>query len=389
MFKAYSRIKKAKLIILFLTVLLSLKSTVSLAQPKEILYAGTYSDRGSKGIYVYQFNRADGKLTELQTVTEGKSPNYLELHPNKKYLYAVYNEGLQKVDQNGRVMSFKIDPATGFLTKLNEISSNGRGPAHVSVDPKGRFVYVANYGEGNFSVYRIAPDGSLGEVTDTIRHTGKGADTSRQKGPHVHSIIPSEDGKFIYVSDLGIDKVMIYEVDDKTGKVTPGKMPFGSNPPGSGPRHFAIHPNGQFAYSAEEMSSTVSSFKRDPSTGALTGLDRKSMLPADFKEVNSAADIHFSPDGKFLYASNRGHQSLVIYSIDAATGKMTLVGNEDTHGKHPRNFCMDSKGQYVFVANRDTDNISVFKRDANTGKLVYTSETSTPMVVCIKQLLLN
>ena len=388
MLNAFGHIKKIKFILLSLTVLLTLH-IISFAQSKEILYAGTYSDRGSKGIYVYQFDRATAKLTELQTVTEGKSPNYLEVHPNKKYLYAVYNEGLQKVDQNGRVMSFKIDPATGFLTKLNEVSSYGRGPAHVNVDPKGRFVYVSNYGEGNFSVYRIAPDGSLGEVTDTIRHTGKGADTARQKAPHVHSIIPSEDGKFIYVSDLGIDKVMIYQVDDKTGKVTPAKSPFGSNPPASGPRHFAIHPNGKFAFSAEEMSSTVSSFKRDPSTGGLTKLDRISMIPADFKEVNSAADIHFSPDGKFLYASNRGHQSLVIYSIDANSGKMTLVGNEDTHGRHPRNFCMDSKGQYVFVANRDTDNITIFKRDANTGKLAYTGENTTSMVVCIKQLFLN
>ncbi|MEO5997717.1 MAG: lactonase family protein [Chitinophagaceae bacterium] len=388
MLNAYNHIKKIKFILFSLMVLLTLK-TISFAQPKEILYAGTYSDRGSKGIYVYQFNRADEKLTELQTVTEGKSPNYLEVHPNKKYLYAVYNEGLQKVDQNGRVMSFKIDPASGFLTKLNEVSSNGRGPAHVSVDPKGRFVYVSNYGEGTFSVYRIAPDGSLGEVTDTIRHTGKSSDTSRQKAPHVHSIIPSDDGKFIYVSDLGIDKVMIYQVNSKTGKVTPAKMPFGSNTPGSGPRHFAIHPNGKFAFSAEEMSSTVSSFTRDPSTGALTSLSRMSMLPADFKEVNSAADIHFSPDGKFLYASNRGHQSLVIYAIDANTGKMTLVGNEDTHGKHPRNFCMDSKGLYVFIANRDTDNITIFKRDSATGKLTYTGEASTPAVVCIKQLFLN
>ncbi len=361
-----------------------------IAQTREVFYAGTYSERGSKGIYVYRFDRSQGKLTEIQTVTEGKSPNFLVVHPNKKYLYAVYNEGKQKVDKQGSVAAFKIDQATGFLTMINESPSQGSGPAHVSADPKGRFLYVSNYGEGNFSVYRVNPDGGIGAVTDVIKHTGSGGNPQRQSAPHVHSVIPSRDGKFIYVSDLGIDKVMIYEVDDKTGKVSPGKSPYGANASGSGPRHFTIHPNGKFGFSAEELTSTVASFKIDQLTGALTPIERVSMLPDEFKEKSSAADIHLSPDGKFLYASNRGHESLVIYAVNASTGKLTFVAHENTRGRHPRNFCIDSRGQFVFVANRDTDNITIFSRDARSGKLKYTgTETQTPAVVCIEQLMIQ
>lgn len=375
---------------MFLTVLCTLSYFNVFGQPgsKEIFYAGTYSDRGSKGIYVYAFNREKGIFTELQAVTEGKSPNFLAIHPGKKYLYAVYSEGKEKIDQNGRVMSFSIDPATGFLTKINEVSAEGRGPAHISVDPKGRYVYVSNYGEGNFSVFKVGADGSLGKPTAIVKHTGSSVNAGRQSAPHVHSIIPSADGNFIYVSDLGIDKIMIYKVDGNTGAITEASTPSSSNTPGSGPRHFAIHPNGKFGFSAEELTSTISSYKMDQSTGAMLPLESVSMLPADYKrESSSAADIHLSPDGKFLYASNRGHESLVIYSVNASTGKLKLVGFEDTRGKHPRNFCVDNRGEYVFVANRDTDNITVFKRDRKTGKLQFKGEgAKTPAVVCIQQL---
>lgn len=376
--------------LLSLTVLCTLSCFKSISQTssKEIFYAGSYSDRGSKGIYVYAFNRAEGNFTELQAVTEGKSPNFLAIHPAKKYLYAVYSEGKEKIDQNGRVMSFNIDPSTGFLTKINEVSAEGRGPAHISVDPRGRFVYVSNYGEGNFAVFKVGADGSLGKTTAVVKHTGSSINTGRQAAPHVHSIIPSADGNFIYVSDLGTDKIMIYKVDGNTGAISEATTPFSSNTPGSGPRHFAIHPNGRFGFSAEELTSTISSYKIDQSTGAMSPLEGVSMLPADFERArSSAADIHLSPDGKFLYASNRGHESLVIYSVNASTGKLKLIGFENTRGKHPRNFCVDNKGEYIFIANRDTDNITVFKRDRKTGKLQFKGEgAKTPAVVCIQQL---
>lgn len=353
--------------------------------PKDIIYAGTSSARGSKGIYVFQFDRSLGKLTELQTVTEGISPNFLALSPDRKYLYAIYSTGTIQ-DGNGSVMSFKIDPSTGFLTKLNEQSSEGNGPAHISIDPKGRFAYVSNYGGGSLAVYPINKDGALEKASDVIKHTGTSIVQGRQEGSHVHSIIPSKDGKFVYVSDLGIDKVMIYQVQ-KSGKLVPAIIPFVKNVPGSGPRHFAIHPNGNFAYSAEEISSTIASFRIDKLNGSLSPLERLNMLPAGFTDKSSAADIHFSPDGKFLYASNRGHESLVIYAVDPKTGKMSLVGHENTGGKHPRNFMIDKRGEYVLTANQNTDNIVVFSRDKQTGKLIPTGEqVLVPAVLCLVQL---
>ena len=353
--------------------------------PKDIIYAGTSSARGSKGIYVFQFDRSLGKLTELQTVTEGISPNFLALSPDRKYLYAIYSTGTIQ-DGNGSVMSFKIDPSTGFLTKLNEQSSEGNGPANISIDPKGRFAYVSNYGGGSLAVYPINKDGALEKASDVIKHTGTSIVQGRQEGSHVHSIIPSKDGKFVYVSDLGIDKVMIYQVQ-KSGKLVPAIIPFVKNVPGSGPRHFAIHPNGNFAYSAEEISSTIASFRIDKLNGSLSPLERLNMLPAGFTDKSSAADIHFSPDGKFLYASNRGHESLVIYAVDPKTGKMSLVGHENTGGKHPRNFMIDKRGEYVLTANQNTDNIVVFSRDKQTGKLIPTGEqVLVPAVLCLVQL---
>jgi len=357
---------------------------------KEIIYAGTFTDKGSKGLYILDFERTKGEFKELQTVTDGKSPNYLEIDPRGKFLYAVYDESVTPApDKQGSVMAYQINPATGLLTKINEQSTAGRGPAHISIDPRGKFAYISNYGDGSLSVYTINPDGSLGQLADVVKHEGIGGDPARQKGPHVHSIIPAKDGKFIYASDLGIDKIMIYAVDQKTGKLSPAKTPFAQTGPGSGPRHLALHPSGNFAYSAAELTSTIASFRVDKSTGALTALETLSMLPDGYTGTSYAADIHFSPDGKFLYASNRGHDSLVIYAVDVKTGKLKLVGFEPTRGGHPRNFCMDKKGEFVFVANRDNDNVVVFKRDQGTGKLTYTAETKVPTVVCVKQLFLN
>ncbi len=352
---------------------------------RDIIYAGTSSTRGSKGIYVFEFDRKEAKLRELQTVTEGSGPGFLALNPDKKTLYSIYSKGTL-LDGNGSVMSFKIDPKSGFLTKLNEQSAGGKGPAHVSVDPKGRFVFVSNYGDGTLSVFPINKDGSLAKASDFIKHTGSSIVVGRQESPHIHSAIPSPDGKFIYVSDLGTDKIMIYKVDHM-GKLSPGDVPFSTSTPGSGPRHFAIHPNGNFAYSAEEISSTVASFRIEKKTGALSALERVNMPPESFKERNSAADIHFSPDGKYLYASNRGHESLVIFKVEPDNGKLSLVGHEGTGGKHPRNFMIDKKGEYALTANQNTDNIVIFRRDKQSGKLKPTGDQVTvPAVICLIQL---
>ena len=257
----------------------------------------------------------------------------------------------------------------------------------MSVDPQGQLVYVSNYGEGNLAVYPVEADGKLGEASDVVQHTGGSVNPDRQQEPHMHSIIPSESGDIIYASDLGIDKIMLYQPNSTSGKLSAASPPFAASTPGAGPRHFALHPSGQWAFSIEELSSTIAAYKVDKKSGSLTPVDRVTTLPEGASaDGNSTADIHVSPDGKFVYASNRGHDSIVIYAIDAATGKLTYVGNEPAGGQHPRNFCMDNQGEYVWVANRDTDNVVVFRRDAATGELTPTgNEIKVPAVVCVQQ----
>ena len=376
---------KIKTLYLILLIAFIVKDSSAQLPGKEIIYAGTSSTRGSKGLYVFEFDRTSGKFKELQTVTEGSSPGFLALSPDKKILYSIYGKGTLS-DGNGSVMSFKIDSQSGLLTKLNEQSCGGKGPAHVSVDPKGRFVYVSNYGDGSLSVFPINQNGSLANASDFIKHTGSSIVVGRQERSYIHSAIPSDNGKFLYVSDLGIDKIMIYEVG-ANGKLSPAEVPFVRSTPGSGPRHFKIHPNGKFAYSAEEISSTVASFRVNKRTGELSALERLDMRPDGFAQRNSAADLHFSPDAKFLYASNRGHESLVIYKVDPKNGKLSLIGHENTGGKHPRNFMIDKNGEFALTANQNTDNVVVFNRNKKTGKLTPTGEQITvPAVTCLIQL---
>ena len=370
--------------------LLLLISAVALAQPssQDILYVGTYADRGSQGIYVLAFDRTTGTLAERQTIQGKESPSFLAIHPNGKYLYAVYREGKNAQDKNGTVTAFAIDPKNGKLRKINEQSSEGPGPCHVSIDPAGKLAYVSNYSGGSLAAYPIGPDGRLGEASEMIQHTGGSVNPNRQQEPHMHSIIPSADGNIVYASDLGTDKIMMYRPDRSSGELSPAEPPFATSTPGAGPRHFALHPSGSWAFSIEELSSTIASYRVDKGSGAMSLVDRATTLPKGASaEGNSTADIHVSPDGKFVYGSNRGHNSIVIYAIDTDTGKLTYVGNESTRGERPRNFCMDQQGEFIWVANRDTDNVVVFRRDADSGKLTYSgNEIKVPAAVCIQQL---
>jgi 6-phosphogluconolactonase len=354
------------------------------AQPPDILYAATTSGHDSKGIYVLQFDRKTAKLTIVQTVTDKRNPNFLAVDPSRKYLYVICSEGLSPDDRKGSVLAFAIDAQTGLIKKLDQQSSEGRGPAHVSVDPKGRFAYVANYGQGNFAIYPIGADGGLGKAKQVLQFEGSGFDTALQKAPFVHSVIPSADGKFIYASSLGLDRIMVYGVSD-SGAFLPAQPPYASSTPGAGPRHLAIHPNGRFAWSVEEITSSVAAYDRDPESGVLTAKERFKMVPADHKGNTSGADIHLSPDGKFLYASIRDLDRIAVYSVDRKTGKLTPVALENTHGDHPRNFCIDKKGEFVFVENMLSDNIAIFKRDRKTGRMSYLGDEQIPHVACLVQ----
>lgn len=364
--------------------LTALSLTVDAQSSKEIIYVGTYSLRGSEGIYVFEFDRKAGTMKPLQSVSNAKSPSFLALHPSGNYLYSVNEAAQVGPDNTGAVSAYVIDRSTGKLTFLNSQSSLGRGPCHISVDQTGKTAFVSNYGGGSLAVLPIGADGKLGPPTDSVQNVGTSSNTQRQEKAHVHSATLAPDNRFVYVADLGTDKLHIYETDVKNSTVKPARTPFVTVKPGSGPRHFTFHPNGKFAYLVEELTSSVAVFGRNASTGALTLIsDGVKTLPADFSEQNTSADIHIDPSGKFLYQSNRGRNALALFAI-GSDGKLTSLGDEPTMGKTPRNFMIDPKGEFILVAHQDSDNITMFKRDQQTGKLTYTGQSiNVPAPVCV------
>ena len=379
-------------VIFLIFALTACNDEIELVEMNEYIYTGSFSGEGSKGLQVFEFDRVTGMLTEIQVIDDRAGPNFQAIHPNGEMLYSVSDDRFDDEEPYGTISAYRIDRETGMLELMNEQSVQGRGTAHVSVDPLGDFVYVSNYSEGNLVVYQVYEDGSLSEAVELVQHEGSSVNPNRQRAPHVHSIIPSEDGRFIYVSDLGIDKIVIYEVDRETGELSPAETPYFENEPGSGPRHFTFHPNGEFAYSAEELSVTVAVLSVDPKTGALEQVQRLSLLPEGMEsdESMSAADIHTSPDGRFLYASVRGEDLISIFSIDPETGLLDMVGHESTIGGHPRNFMVDEKGEFLLIANRDNDHVVVFRRDQETGEIEFTGiETEVPVAVCVTQLIVE
>ena len=358
----------------------------------EYIYAGTFEGEGSEGLYVFELNREELSLRHIQTVTNRLGPNFQAIHPNKQYLYSVGDDPFSENEPFGTLSAYQINQENGVLELISEQSVEGRGTAHVSVDPMGEFVYVSNYTEGNVVMFRILEDGSVTEAIDSQQHEGKSINENRQNAPHVHQAVPSADGRFLYVSDLGIDKIMIYEIEREEGKLVPAVTPWFESVPGSGPRHLALHPNGEFAYSNEELSVTVTALSVDEETGALSQIQRLSMLPDDVvrEDYMSGADIHISKDGRYLYASVRGENLLAIYEIDQSSGQLTFVKHVSTEGDHPRNFMVDEEGEFVIVANRDGDHIVVFDRNSETGELTFTgTEAEVPVAVCVTQLILD
>jgi 6-phosphogluconolactonase len=373
--------------ILLLSVIIMSFISVGAQSNKEILYVGTFSVRGSQGIYAYTFNRAKQALTLLQTVPSLESPSFLEIHPSKKYLYSVNRGKADVTDQGGSVSAYGIDPKTGTLSGLNHKSSYGDGPCYIEIDKTGRFVFVPHYNEGNLTVISLFKDGLLGSVSDAKKYSGNSVNAERQESPHIHAAVSSQDNKFLYVTDLGSDKIYIYEFNADTGTLQSASTSEVSVVPGAGPRHLTFHPSGNFAYLAEELTSTVAVFAVDKATGGLTVLqDSVISLPDNYKDKNTSADIHTDASGKYLYMSNRGADVLSIYSI-AIEGTINLIGHQPTGGKTPRNFLVDPKGEYVFVANQDTDTINIFRMNAKTGKLTPVGKpVQVPSPVCLKLL---
>ncbi len=340
-------------------------------------FFGTYTGAKSKGIYAARFDSKSGKLGEPQLAAETASPSFLAAHPNGKFLYAIGEVNSVGGRKGGAVTAFAIDREGGKLTQLNQVSSVGAGPCHVSVDASGSTVMAANYGGGSVCSMPVKADGSLGEAASFLQHEGSSVNKSRQAGPHGHCITPSPDNRFALACDLGLDKVLIYRLDAKTGTLTANTPAFGETTPGVGPRHLAFHPNGRFAYVINEMTCTMTAFSWDAGRGALTAVESVSTVPGAVEKGFSTAEVQVHPSGKFVYGSNRGHHSIAVFTVDAGTGKLTLVQNQDTQGRTPRHFTLDPSGRFLLAENQDSDTVVVFSVDAATGKLSPTGQKIT------------
>ncbi len=373
----------------FVYLLLSLLfiSQISKGQTREYIYVGTFSGDMEKGIYVYAFDRSQGTLSLIQTLGGMESPTYIEIHPSGKYLYSVNRNSVNEEETWGSVSSYSIDPSTGKLTHINDQPSYGNAPCFISLDSQGRILFIANYGSGSIAAYPIEEDGSLAHASKVIQHTGSSVGGERQQGPHAHSTVVSPKDDYLYAADLGTDRVKTYRINYYEKIMDPVLGADGIADPGSGPRHITLSEDQKFLYLLEEMGHQVAVFAIDPKNGALSPIQTISTLPGDYEKTNFCADIHIDPAGKFLYASNRGHNSLAIYDIDQKNGKLSLVDIQSVEGDWPRNFLIDPWGDYLFVANRRTNNVVVFKRDQSTGRITPTGfEVSVPEPVCVKML---
>jgi len=341
-----------------------------------LVYIGTYTGPKSKGIYVSRMNPATGQLTPPELAAEIGSPSFLAVHPTRDLLYSVNEVNTFQGKPAGGVSAFSIDRATGNLTLLNQESSAGAGPAHLIVDKEGRNVLVANYGGGSVAVLPIDSDGKLKPASSFVQHTGSSVDPSRQKEPHAHSINVDAADRFAYVADLGLDKVLVYRYDSAKGTLTPNDPPFTAVKPGSGPRHFAMHPGGKYAYVINELTCTVTAFRHDAGRGALTEIETVSTLPPStaMQPQFSGSEVQVHPSGKFLYAANRGHDTIAVFTIDQATGRLTLVQNQLTLGNIPRGFGIDPDGKFLLAGNQKSDTLIVFRIDQQSGKLAPTGQ---------------
>ena len=344
------------------------------------VYFGTYTKAGgSEGIYTAGFDEGSGEFGEPLLAAKVASPSFLTIAPSGKTLYAVSETGGA---EGGRVTAFRI-LASGLLEKLNDQSSGGDGPCHVSLSSDGKTLAVANYGGGSVASYRIGEDGALSAPVSVIQHTGSSVDPKRQKEPHAHSINFSPDGRFAYAADLGTDRIYLYAVDPATSALKRAGETVIT--PGSGPRHFSFRPDGQFAYVINEMTLKVNAFRVDAASGALTEVQSLSTLPEGTDPVGSTAEVVAHPSGKFLYGSNRGHDTLVVYAIDGATGQLTWVENEPIRGKTPRNFVVSPDGKWLLAAGQQSDSVTVFAIDARTGALEFAdSQIKISSPVCIR-----
>jgi len=359
----------------------------ALFQEKEYLvYVGTnVAGADQDTIFLYRLHPVTGQLTPVRGQRGGIQPTYLTLDQQRRFLYAVSETTEFRGAPSGGVSTFRIDPKTGDLTLLGQQASGGGAPCYLSLDHTGKAALVANYGGGNVSLLPIQPNGQLAAAAALDQHQGTGPHPN-QTGPHAHCLLPAPDNRFAFAVDLGTDTVYCYELRSAQGQLTRTATPAFTTKPGAGPRHLTFHPNGRLAYLINELNSTLTALAYDTATGSLRELQTLSTLPAGFTQNNSCADVHVSPDGKFVYGSNRGHDSIVVFRIDAKTGQLTLVQHVSTQGKTPRNFSLDPAGRLLLVANQNSNTLVTYHVDRRTGQLTPTGHTATvptPMIVQI------
>jgi 6-phosphogluconolactonase len=357
-----------------------------------LVYVGTYTGAktGSEGIYAFRMQRAAGSpqtvtLVPLGLAAETPNPSFLEIDARRGLLFAVNEIDTFEGKPTGAVSAFTIDRATGKLTLLNQRPSMGRGPCHLVLDKEGRHLLVANYGSGTVAVLPVAQDGRLGEATAVVQHAGSSINPQRQKGPHAHCMTLDAANRFAFACDLGLDRVLSYRFDAGKGTLTPNDLPFAEVKPGAGPRHMVFRPDGRFAYVVNEMHSTVDTFRYYPDKGALTYLQNITTLPPLFEGQNSTAEIDVHPSGTHLYVSNRGHNSIAVYSIDDESGILRYVDAAETGGRTPRHFGIDPTGTLLAIGNQGSNTVVVRRIDPATGRLSPTDViASVPAPVCIK-----
>ncbi|MGI8672997.1 MAG: lactonase family protein [Luteitalea sp.] len=357
------------------------------AAGETLVYIGTYTGAKSEGIYLSRLDLTSGALAAPVLAAKAANPSFLAIHPKGTFLFAVNEVATFAGQPTGAVSAFSIDRRTGQLGPLNQQSSGGNGPAHLTVDPSGRNVLVANYGGGTVAVLPVGADGRLQQPSSVIQHTGSSVDPKRQTKPYAHSINLEAGGHFAYAADLGTDKLTIYRFDAAAGTLTAGTPASVALSPGSGPRHLAIHPNGRFVYVINEMRLDVAAFGQDAARGVLTPLQTISSLPPGLAVASgfSGAEIQVHPSGRFVYTSNRGHDSITAFAVDASSGRLSFVANEPTQGAFPRGFGIDPTGQFLIAANQRSDSLVVFRIDQASGRLTAAGHAITVGApVCVK-----
>lgn len=362
-------------------VLSSASQTTAAEEPLIFISAFAPGDQGA--IHAFKLNPETGKLTLVERTTDVEHPFFLAVSPDNRYLYSIHAPGKFGGKNNEYVTAYALEGRTGKLKQLNRQSSLGTASCYLDIDDSGKAVVVANYTTGSIASLPVKADGSLGEAATFVQHTGSSVDPKRQQEPHAHCSVISPDEKFVFAADLGLDKILAYKLDPETAKLTPNQQPFVRTIPGAGPRHLTFHPNGKRMYVINELKNSITEFDYDPETGFLTEGQTIPTLPADFSGVSHCADLKFTPDGRFLYGTNRGHDSLACYSVDEL-GKLSLIEFIPSLGKGPQNLAITADGKFLLCANMPGNNVVVFSIDQKTGKLTPVGDPiSMPSPSCI------